>query len=101
MKTLMERLHVEEDKLNLELEESHGDYEKMRLIFEKRIDLYKRFLKEESLTELDRLRLENKREWTMSHLLNLIIEKELRDKITSLTKRVYKLEKAVELGEGA
>lgn len=97
MKTLMERLQVEEDKLNLELEESHGDYEKMRLIFEKRIDLYKRFLKEESLAELDRLRLENKREWTMSHLLNLIIEKELRVRITDLTKRVYKLEKAVQL----
>jgi len=66
----------------------------MRLIFEKRIDLYKRFLKEESLTELDRLRLENKREWTMSHLLNLILEKGLRIRITDLTKRVYRLEKA-------
>ena len=55
----------------------------------------------QGLSELDRLRLENKREWIMSHLLNLIIEKELRDKITSLTKRVYKLEKAVELGEGS
>lgn len=85
MKTMMDRLQVEE---------SHGDYEKMRLIFEKRIDLYKRFLKEESLTELDRLRLENKREWTMSHLLNLIIEKGLRIRITDLTKRVYRLEKA-------
>ena len=93
MKTLMERLQVEDDKLNLELEESHGDYDKMRLIFEKRIDLYKLFLEEESLTELDRLRLENKREWTMSHLLNLIIEKELRVRITDLTKRVYRLEK--------
>jgi hypothetical protein len=30
----------------------------MKLAFEKRIDLYKQFLKEESLTELDRLRLE-------------------------------------------
>lgn len=77
MKTLMERLQVEEDKLNLELEESHGDYEKMRLVFEKRIDFYKQFLKEESLTELERLRLENKKEWTMSHLLNLIIEQVL------------------------
>lgn len=94
MKTLMERLQVEDDKLNLELEESHGDYDKMRLIFEKRIDLYKRFLEEEGLTELDRLRLENKREWTVSHLLNLIIEKELRVRITDLTKRVYRLEKA-------
>jgi hypothetical protein len=60
MKTLMERLQVEDDKLNLELEESHGDYDKMRLIFEKRIDLYKHLLEEESLTELDRLRLETK-----------------------------------------
>lgn len=68
MKTLMERLQSEEDKLNLELEESHGDYEKMKVVFEKRIDLYKRFLKEESLTEVDRLRLENKKEWTMSHM---------------------------------
>ena len=99
MKTLMERLQVEDDKLNLELEESHGDYDKMRLIFEKRIDLYKRFLKEESLTELDRLRLENKREWTVSHLLNLIIEKELRVRITDLTKYVYRLVKAVQLDQ--
>lgn len=93
---MMDRLQVEEDKLNLELEESHGDYDKMRLIFVQMIDLYKRFLKEESLTELDRLRLENKREWTMSHLLNLnlIIEKGLRIRITDLTKRVYRLEKA-------
>jgi hypothetical protein len=71
----------------------------MRLIFEKRIDLYKRFLKEESLTELDRLRLENKREWTVSHLLNLIIEKELRVRITDLTKYVYRLVKAVQLDQ--
>jgi hypothetical protein len=39
-------------------------------------------VKEESLTERDKLRLENKKVWTMSHLLNLIIEQELRDKIT-------------------
>jgi hypothetical protein len=71
-------MQVEDDKLNLELEESHEDYEKMRLIFEKRIDLYKRFLKEESLTELDRLRLENKREWIMSHLLSLIIREAIK-----------------------
>jgi hypothetical protein len=97
----MEKLKLEDDKLNQELEDSHGDFEKMKLVFEKRIDLYKQTLKEESLTELDRFRLENKKELTLNHLLNLIIEKELHDKITSLTKRVYKLEKAVELGEGA
>ena len=97
----MEKLKLEDDKLNQELEDSHGDFEKMKLVFEKRIDLYKQTLKEESLTELDRFRLENKKELTLNHLLNLIIEKEVHDKITSLTKRVYKLEKAVELGEGA
>jgi hypothetical protein len=63
MKTMMDRLQVEEDKLNLEQEDSHEDFEKMRSIFEKRIDLYKRFLKKEGLTELNRHRLENKREW--------------------------------------
>lgn len=62
MKTLMEGLQVEEDKLDQEQEDSHGDYEKMRLVFEKRIDLYKLFLKKEGLSELDRLQLENKRQ---------------------------------------
>jgi hypothetical protein len=97
MCTLMASLKAEEDKLNQELEESHGNYEIMKVVFENRIDLYKQFLKEESPTELDRLRLENKKEWTMSHLLNLIIEQELRDRLTDLTKRVYRLEKAAQL----
>ena len=35
----------------------------MKLVFEKKVDLYKRFLKKEGLTELDRLLLENKKEW--------------------------------------
>jgi hypothetical protein len=47
MTTLMNRLREEEDKLNLELEESHGNYEIMKVVFEKRIDLFNRFLKEE------------------------------------------------------
>ena len=81
---MMDRLQVEEDKLNLELEESHGDYDKMRLIFEKRIDLYKRFLKKEGLTELDRLRLENKKEWIMSHLLSLIEHGGITSKFSKL-----------------
>jgi hypothetical protein len=41
--------------------------------------------------------LENKKGWTISHLLNLIIEKELRVRITDLAKRVYRLEKAAQL----
>lgn len=86
---------MEEDKLDQEQEDSHGEYEKMRLVFEKRIDLYKLFLKEEGLTELDRLQIENKRQWTMSHLLSLIIHEDTTNKISSLTQRMYQLEKAV------
>ena len=41
MKTLMEGLQVEEDKLDQEQEDSHGEYEKLKAVFEKRIDLYK------------------------------------------------------------
>jgi hypothetical protein len=91
----MERLQMEEDKLDQEQEDSRGEYEKMRLVFEKRIDLYKLFLKEEGLTELDRLQIENKRQWTMSYLLSLIIHEDTTNKISSLTQRMYQLEKAV------
>jgi hypothetical protein len=77
---------AEEDKLNQELEESRGNYEIMKVIFE-RIDLFNRFLKKEGLTDLDRLMLENKREWNMSHLLSLIINEETTTKIRDLTKR--------------
>lgn len=98
MRSLMDRLKVEEDRLDQEQLDSHGEYEKMKAVFEKRIDLYKRFLKKSELTDrIDRLMLQNKKEWTMSHLLNLMIEKELRNRITDLTQRVYQLEKAVQL----
>lgn len=91
----MDKLKVEEDRLDQEQEDSHGEYEKMRLVFEKRIDIYKLFLKKEGLTELDRLQIENKRQWIMSHLLSLIIHEDTTNKIRSLTQRIYQLEKAV------
>ena len=69
----------------------------MKLVFEKRIELYKRYLKKDSLSDIDKLTLTNKKEW-MSRLLNLIIEQELRERITDLTKRVYRLEKALYTG---
>ena len=91
---LMKELRVEEDKLDQEAEDSHGEYEKMKTVFEKKIQLYKRFLrKKEDLTELDRLRLENKKEWAMSHLLSLIMHEETTNKFSELTKRIYRLEK--------
>ncbi|MGH9995076.1 MAG: hypothetical protein ACRD4J_07565 [Nitrososphaeraceae archaeon] len=58
---LRKRLKQEEDKLNLEQENSNGDYEKMKAVFEKRIKLYLRYLTEDDLTDLERLMLSNKR----------------------------------------
>ena len=93
MPTLMERLKVEEDRLDQEQEDTHGQYEKMKLVFEKKIQLYKRYLKKGELTDqLERLALENKKEWNMSHLLSLMIREELATKVSDLTKRVYRLE---------
>jgi hypothetical protein len=89
----MASLKAEEDKLNQELEESHGNYEIMKVVFENRIDLYKQFLKEESPTELDKLRLENKKEWQMRHLLRLIEHEESINRLSDLTERIYRLEK--------
>ena len=93
MPTLMERLKVEEDRLDQGQEDTHGQYEKMKLVFVKKIQLYKRYLKKGELTDqLERLALENKKEWNMSHLLSLMIREELATKVSDLTKRVYRLE---------
>jgi len=62
----------------------------MKLVFEKRIELYKRYFKKDSLSDIDKFTLTNRKEW-MSRLLNLVIEQELRERITDLTKRVYTL----------
>ena len=66
----------------------------MKAVFEKRINLYKFYLKKGGFTDLDRLMLENKKEWNMSHLISLIINEETTTKIRDLTKWVYRLEKA-------
>lgn len=68
---------TEENRLDQEQENSHGDLDKMQLVFQKKINLYKRYLKKKDLTELDRLRLENKREWIMSHQLALDLHKRI------------------------
>jgi DNA polymerase elongation subunit (family B) len=100
MRSLMERLREEDDRLDQELEDSHGTYEKVKAVFEKLIQLYTRYLKKEDLTEIDRLKLENKKEWTMSHLLLLTMKEETVNKFSELTKRIYRLEKkTVELPE--
>jgi len=43
MSTLMDKLKVKEDKLDLELEESHRNYEIVKVVFEKRLDLFSLF----------------------------------------------------------
>jgi hypothetical protein len=66
----------------------------MKAVFEKKIQLYKRYLKkQEGLTELDRLMLSNKKEWSMLHLLSFIMHDETTNKFSELTKRIYRLEK--------
>jgi hypothetical protein len=55
--------------------------------------LYKRYLKKGGLTELDRLRLENKKEWIMSRMLGFIEHENTMNLLSSLTYRVYELEK--------
>jgi hypothetical protein len=66
----------------------------MKLVFEKKINLYSRILtKQEGMTELDRIRLENMKEWTMSHLLSLIMHEDTTTKFSELTKQIYRLEK--------
>jgi hypothetical protein len=76
-----------------EQENSNGDYLKMKAVFEKRIQLYLKYLAEDDLTELERLMLSNKREWQMSHLLGLIEHEDVTNKLSDLTKRIYRLEK--------
>jgi hypothetical protein len=44
----MESLQAEEDRLDQELEDSHGEYEKMKTVFERRIQLYIRSLRKKN-----------------------------------------------------
>ena len=92
MRRLMDELKLEDGKLNVELEESHGDQNKMKVALEKKINLYNCFLKGDGLSDLDRLSLENKREWALCHNLILIMGKETSKKIADLTRRVYRIE---------
>ena len=97
MRKLMDKLKMEDERLNLELEKSRGDPNKMKIALEKKINLYKRFLKENDLGDLDRLSLENKREWALCHHLIIVMGKETSKKIADLTRRINRLEKTVQL----
>jgi hypothetical protein len=91
--SLMKTLRVQEDRSNLEQENSNGEFQKIKSVFEKRIKLYLRYLAEDDLTELERLMLSNEREWQRAHLLGLIEHEDMINKLSELTKRVYQLEK--------
>lgn len=94
------RFQAEQDRLDHEQEKSNGEYGKMKIVFQKKIQFYNRFIAEDNLTELDRLILSNKREWIMAHLLGLTEHEDNVNKISELTKRVHALEmKTAELEE--
>jgi len=93
----MNKPKLKEDKFNQELEGLSRRSGQNEIDFWK-AELHKRYLKKDSLCEIDKLTLTNNKEWMMSRLLNLVIEQELRERITDLTKRVYRLEKALHTG---
>ncbi|MGH9976010.1 MAG: hypothetical protein ACRD8Z_09275 [Nitrososphaeraceae archaeon] len=49
MHDLMDKLKVENEKMNVELEKLCGDYEKMILVFRKRFELHNQFLNGDNL----------------------------------------------------
>ena len=99
MTVSMDTIRKETDKLDLELEEVHGEFDKTKAILEKKIAFYSRYENSERLTRIDRLEVQNKKNWYMAHLLGLIEREDLVNKICELTERVTKLEQTAQIGE--
>ncbi|MGH9963583.1 MAG: hypothetical protein ACRD5E_01985 [Nitrososphaeraceae archaeon] len=59
-KMMIDKLKIEDDRSDLGLEDSHGDPNRMKVAHEKRINLYKRFLNQDDLSDLDRISLKIK-----------------------------------------
>jgi hypothetical protein len=95
----MDRIRKETDKLDQELEEAHGEFDKTKSVLEKKIAFYSRYENTDRLTEMDRLEVQNKKNWYMAHLLGLIEHEDLINKIGELTERVNKLEQTVQIEE--
>jgi hypothetical protein len=89
----MDNIRKETDKLDQELEEAHGEFDKTKAVLEKKIALYSRYENSDRLTRMNRLEVQNKKNWYMAHLLGLIEHEDMVNKISDLTKRVYELEK--------
>ena len=95
----MDYVGKETGKLDHELEEAHGEFDKTKAILEKKIALYSRYENSDGLTRMDRLEVQNKKNWYMAHLLGLIEHEDLVNKISELTKRVNKLEQIAQIEE--
>jgi hypothetical protein len=81
------------------LEEAHGEFDKTKLVLEKKIAFYSRYESSDRLTKMDRLEVQNKKNWYMAHLLGLIEHEDIINKISELTERVNKLEQTVQIEE--
>lgn len=92
MRTLLAKLKVEEDKLDRARRRIER-IQKTKAVFERWIQLYKRYLKENGLRELDKIMLENKKQSQMRHLLGLIEHEESINRLSDLTAWIYRLEK--------
>jgi flagellar biosynthesis chaperone FliJ len=95
----MDTIRKETDKLDLELEEAHGEFDKTKTILEKKIAFYSRYENSHRLTRIDILEVQNKKNWYMAHLLGLIEHEDLVNKISELTERVNKLEQIAQIEE--
>ena len=95
----MDSIRKETDKLDQELEGTYGEFDKTKAVLEKKITLYGRYENSDRLTKMDRLEVQNKKNWYMAHLLGLIEHEDFTNKLSELTERVNKLEKAVQMEE--
>ena len=89
----MDNIRKETHKLDQDLEDAHGEFEKTKAVLEKKVALYSRYENSDRLTRMDRLEVQNKKNWYMAHLLGLVEHEDMVNKLSELTERVYKLEK--------
>lgn len=95
----MDIIRKETDKLDQKLEGAHGEFNKTKAVLEKKRALYSRYENSEGLTKMDRLEVQNEKNWYMAHLLGLIEHEDIINKISELTERVNKLEQTVQIEE--
>jgi len=65
--TLVDYIGKETGKLDHELEEAHGEFDKTKASLEKKIAFYNRYENSDGLTIMYRLEAQNKKNWYMAH----------------------------------